>query len=461
MQDTSINIVSFNLQKKVLSDIGNLLSSAETAETTGSLKCALSKYKKALFKITASFAQDKQHQDTKNLLYNYATKLADKICALEMDALQKESKNIEVDKFQMETKQEVLNQYVNNYWVFTYANQIFTKFMTAKQFKTGEAKDEFFLLMLKEFQMKFQNKYNDVKNYEHKVFDFFNKKLKWKVDSELCTDEVATTMEIQVISQWLKHWNQKIPNNHIESSQLFKFYVKPEEKFIKKNPQDIVDSKKEVAIQSAAELKDVNQEAQEELNLYQVLADCVLDCESSLGYDQIVGLEKTKIQFKRTMEKIMNFQDLITLDIITPHSGVLLFGPSGTGKTMLARAIGKDSVGCTFMKIKGTDLLNKYIGGSEKRLNTLFEIAEKLGPCIIFLDEIEGIMGTKEADSKLVHLSNMLLDLTSDMAKKKFSLLDAQTTHRELTLHSYGDFQERFTFLCQMKQREKIWSGCC
>ena len=72
------------------------------------------------------------------------------------------------------------------------------------------------------------------------------------------------------------------------------------------------------------------------------------------------------------------------------------------------------------MKIKGTDLLNKYIGGSEKRLNTLFEIAEKLGPCIIFLDEIEGIMGTKEADSKLVHLSNMLLDLTYDMAKKKF-----------------------------------------
>ena len=57
MQDTSINIVSFNLQKKILSDIGNLLSSAETAETTGSLKCALSKYKKALFKITASFAQ--------------------------------------------------------------------------------------------------------------------------------------------------------------------------------------------------------------------------------------------------------------------------------------------------------------------------------------------------------------------------------------------------------------------
>ena len=94
-------------------------------------------------------------------------------------------------------------------------------------------------------------------------------------------------------------------------------------------------------------------------------------------------------------------------------------------------------------------------------MNTLFEIAEKLGPCIIFLDEIEGIMGTKEADSKLVHLSNMLLDLTSDMAKKKISLLDAQTTHRELTLHSYGDFQERFTFLCQMKQREKIWSGCC
>ena len=90
---------------------------------------------------------------------------------------------------------------------------------------------------------------------------------------------------------------------------------------------------------------------------------------------------------------------------------------------MLARATGKEFGEVTFINIKSTDLLNKYIGGSEARLKVVFEMAKQMAPTILFIDEIEGIMGKKTEDSKMVTLANDLLTFTSDLVKNKIFLI--------------------------------------
>jgi ribosome biogenesis ATPase len=92
---------------------------------------------------------------------------------------------------------------------------------------------------------------------------------------------------------------------------------------------------------------------------------------------------------------------------ITAPSGVLLWGPPGCGKTLLAKAVANESR-ANFISIKGPELLNKYVGESERAVRQVFERARSSVPCILFFDELDALVPKREdalseASSKVVN----------------------------------------------------------
>lgn len=104
-------------------------------------------------------------------------------------------------------------------------------------------------------------------------------------------------------------------------------------------------------------------------------------------FDDIKGLGKTKEQVKFIVSQLKNWKQLGALGA-RPCKGMLLFGPPGVGKTMLAKAIAKES-GVGFISCSGSDFDEVFVGVGAGRIRSLFELAAVNAPCIIFIDEID------------------------------------------------------------------------
>jgi len=109
-----------------------------------------------------------------------------------------------------------------------------------------------------------------------------------------------------------------------------------------------------------------------------------------VGWGDIGGLDSEKQELIEIVEWPLRYPEIFEAINTDPPTGVLLFGPSGTGKTLLAKAVATES-SANFISIKGPELLNKYVGESEKAIREVFRKARQAAPTIVFFDEIDSI----------------------------------------------------------------------
>ena len=107
-------------------------------------------------------------------------------------------------------------------------------------------------------------------------------------------------------------------------------------------------------------------------------------------WDDIGGLETVKRELQEAVEWPMRFPEMYKQLGHTVPKGILLHGPSGTGKTMLAKAVATESE-ANFISIKGPELMSKWVGESEKGIRDIFRKARQASPCVIFFDEVDSI----------------------------------------------------------------------
>ncbi|XP_048870013.1 vacuolar protein sorting-associated protein 4B-like [Brienomyrus brachyistius] len=114
----------------------------------------------------------------------------------------------------------------------------------------------------------------------------------------------------------------------------------------------------------------------------------------NVKWNDVAGLEGAKEALKEAVILPIKFPHLFT-GKRTPWRGILLFGPPGTGKSYLAKAVATEANNSTFFSISSSDLVSKWLGESEKLVKNLFSLARENKPSIIFIDEIDSLCGSR------------------------------------------------------------------
>ncbi|KAL8160686.1 hypothetical protein V2J09_002223 [Rumex salicifolius] len=140
-------------------------------------------------------------------------------------------------------------------------------------------------------------------------------------------------------------------------------------------------------------LKDVATENEFEKKL---LGDVIPPNEIGVSFDDIGALENIKDTLKELVMLPLQRPELFTKGQLTkPCKGILLFGPPGTGKTMLAKAVATEA-GANFINISMSSITSKWFGEGEKYVKAVFSLASKIAPSVIFVDEVDSMLGRRE-----------------------------------------------------------------
>ncbi|KAJ6888765.1 hypothetical protein NC652_029762 [Populus alba x Populus x berolinensis] len=116
---------------------------------------------------------------------------------------------------------------------------------------------------------------------------------------------------------------------------------------------------------------------------------------NEVGYDDVGGVRKQMAQIRELVELPLRHPQLFKSIGVKPPKGILLYGPPGSGKTLIARAVANET-GAFFFLINGPEIMSKLAGESESNLRKAFEEAEKNAPSIIFIDELDSIAPKRE-----------------------------------------------------------------
>jgi transitional endoplasmic reticulum ATPase len=127
-----------------------------------------------------------------------------------------------------------------------------------------------------------------------------------------------------------------------------------------------------------------------------------------VAWTDVGGLTQIKDRLIETVEWPLRHKVVFDAAKVRPAKGILLVGPPGCGKTLLAKAIASESK-VNFLSVKGPALLSKYVGESEKAIREVFRKARQVAPCIIFFDEIDALVPARSASSSDSHVGERVL----------------------------------------------------
>jgi transitional endoplasmic reticulum ATPase len=155
---------------------------------------------------------------------------------------------------------------------------------------------------------------------------------------------------------------------------------------------------------------------------------------ADVRWSDIGGLDEAKRILEESIEWPAQYPDLFKTAGVVPPKGILLYGPPGVGKTLLAKAVATES-GVNFISVKGPALMSRWVGETERAVRELFHKAKLASPCIVFLDEIDSIAprrGGSEATSVTDRTIAQLLTEMDGVQELRGVVVLAATNRKDL-----------------------------
>ncbi|MHA1754122.1 MAG: CDC48 family AAA ATPase [Candidatus Odinarchaeia archaeon] len=168
-----------------------------------------------------------------------------------------------------------------------------------------------------------------------------------------------------------------------------------------------------------AALKEINPSALREIHVEK----------PKIRWENIAGLQELKNKILSAVKLTLNQPNVFDNSNVRPYRGILLYGPPGVGKTMILRGLSNE-VDANFIEVKGSDLISKWIGETEKAIEELFRKAKIAAPCLVFIDEIDAIGHVRMPDNTSINKIVSKLISEIDKLDSHYNILLLAATNR-------------------------------